>query len=179
MICNLSRKVLSQSGDGHFCPVGGFNVGEDKTLLLDTARFKYPPHWVGAEQLYQSVCTADSETGELRGFILLTRKVCHVIRVSQPPSEIRQPSLPTIEFESAFESFIEDAVPVGRQGEQVGKSLNTLLDFLFANIDVRITLFVYLFQVNDWFSSSDYCPCERVAEYKGFLSCNNVYRNKV
>ena len=55
MIANYSRKVLGQTGDGHFTPVGGYNADADMCLLLDTARFKYPPHWVDLKLLYQSI----------------------------------------------------------------------------------------------------------------------------
>jgi len=41
-------------------------------------------------------------------------------------------------------------------------------------------LFVYLYQVNDWFGSSEYCcPCEQVDEFKGYLSCCVRYRLKI
>jgi len=56
---NLSRKALEQTGDGHFCPVGGLNLRADRVLLLDTARFKYPPHWVDLHQCYDAVNTID------------------------------------------------------------------------------------------------------------------------
>jgi len=76
-ICNLGRKVLGQTGEGHFCPIGGYNAEARKVLLMDTARFKYPPHWVDIEMLYNSVCTIDKDTGASRGFILLARKANH------------------------------------------------------------------------------------------------------
>jgi hypothetical protein len=36
------------AGDGHFSPIGGFHTQRDLVLILDTARFKYAPHWVRA-----------------------------------------------------------------------------------------------------------------------------------
>jgi hypothetical protein len=38
---NLLIAVIE--GDGHFSPVGGYHAGKDLVLILDTARFKYPP----------------------------------------------------------------------------------------------------------------------------------------
>ncbi|RYY80109.1 hypothetical protein EON63_16895 [archaeon] len=35
-----------------------------KVLILDVARFKYPPHWVKVEDLYAAMCTTDTETGK-------------------------------------------------------------------------------------------------------------------
>lgn len=36
-------KMYVMTGDGHFSPVGGYHEGKDLVLILDTARFKYPP----------------------------------------------------------------------------------------------------------------------------------------
>ena len=41
-------------------------------LILDTARFKYPPHWVPLAELYQAMAAVDPATGTTRGFIRLT-----------------------------------------------------------------------------------------------------------
>jgi glutathione gamma-glutamylcysteinyltransferase len=40
MVTSYSRKVLGQTGDGHFSPVGGYCAQEDMVLILDVARFK-------------------------------------------------------------------------------------------------------------------------------------------
>ena len=37
--------ALLQTGDGHFSPVAGYHAGTDSVLVLDVARFKYPPYW--------------------------------------------------------------------------------------------------------------------------------------
>jgi len=42
---------------------------------MDTARFKYPPHWVDTQMLYDSIRTIDDETTDYRGFIIMSRKV--------------------------------------------------------------------------------------------------------
>jgi glutathione gamma-glutamylcysteinyltransferase len=61
---------LGQSGDGHFCPIGG--LADDHVLLLDTARFKYPPHWAKLDSLFDAINTVDSVSGQKRGFLLLS-----------------------------------------------------------------------------------------------------------
>lgn len=54
---SLPRDALPTSpgptGDGHFSPIGGYSAQEDMVLILDTARFKYPPHWVPLRMLYE------------------------------------------------------------------------------------------------------------------------------
>eukprot|EP00518_Triparma_eleuthera_P011819 CAMPEP_0182466220 /NCGR_PEP_ID=MMETSP1319-20130603/11646_1 /TAXON_ID=172717 /ORGANISM="Bolidomonas pacifica, Strain RCC208" /LENGTH=232 /DNA_ID=CAMNT_0024666179 /DNA_START=183 /DNA_END=877 /DNA_ORIENTATION=+ len=43
---SYSRGALGQTGSGHFSPLGCYDPEADAVLVLDTARFKYPPHWV-------------------------------------------------------------------------------------------------------------------------------------
>ena len=43
-------------------------------LLLDTARYKYPPHWVPLKLLYKAMRTRDSDSGLYRGYIIITIK---------------------------------------------------------------------------------------------------------
>ncbi|DBB18600.1 TPA: hypothetical protein ACH3X3_000227 [Trebouxia sp. C0006] len=71
VIVSYSRKQFLQTGDGHFSPIGGFHASKDMVLILDTARFKYPPHWVPMAQLHQAMAAVDPATGKARGFIRL------------------------------------------------------------------------------------------------------------
>lgn len=41
--CHPSMYLVLIAGDGHFSPLGGYHEGRDLVLILDTARFKYPP----------------------------------------------------------------------------------------------------------------------------------------
>lgn len=75
LMANISRKVLSQTGEGHFTPIGGYHSPSDRVLLFDTARYKYPPHWVEIPKLYDSINTIDSENGKLRGVIAFSQKL--------------------------------------------------------------------------------------------------------
>jgi glutathione gamma-glutamylcysteinyltransferase len=43
-------------------------------LVLDVARFKYPPHWVAVERLWQAMQPVDAVTGRPRGFMVLRRR---------------------------------------------------------------------------------------------------------
>ena len=106
-IVNVSRKALEQTGDGHFCPIGGFNSPAHKALLLDTARFKYPPHWVDLHLLYNSIQTIDPETNKSRGFIMLARKVTKAISKKIPPHLARQPQLEKLNLYELFQTYVE------------------------------------------------------------------------
>lgn len=57
--------VLVLVGDGHFSPVGGYHPKRDLILILDTARFKYPPHWISLELLWEAMHALDKTTGKL------------------------------------------------------------------------------------------------------------------
>lgn len=71
MVLSYSRKGLGQTGDGHFSPLGGYNSKKDMLLVLDVARFKYPPHWVPLPVMWRAMKFSDAETGQPRGFIRL------------------------------------------------------------------------------------------------------------
>ena len=70
-----SRKALAQTGDGHFSPIGGYNPVRDMVLVLDVARFKYPPHWVPLPMLFDAMGYPDPETGKPRGYMRLSAQV--------------------------------------------------------------------------------------------------------
>mmetsp|Transcript_281 Transcript_281/g.686 ORF Transcript_281/g.686 Transcript_281/m.686 type:complete len:385 (-) Transcript_281:268-1422(-) len=72
LAASYSRKTLGQTGDGHFSPVGGYDASTDQVLLLDVARFKYPPHWVPLPVLYEAMQRKDPKTLQVRGWCLLS-----------------------------------------------------------------------------------------------------------
>jgi len=69
LIVSYSRKHFQQTGDGHFSPIGGYSPSHDMALILDTARFKYPPHWVPLSMLHEAMAYEDPTTGKPRGFL--------------------------------------------------------------------------------------------------------------
>ena len=64
LVCSYSRATLSQTGDGHFSPIGGYHAGRDSVLIFDVARFKYPPHWVTIDLLWKAMQGLDKTTGQ-------------------------------------------------------------------------------------------------------------------
>ncbi|KAJ0963725.1 hypothetical protein J5N97_028847 [Dioscorea zingiberensis] len=73
LITSYHRKHFKQTGTGHFSPIGGYHAGSDMALILDVARFKYPPHWVPVSLLWEAMDTIDETTGHPRGFMLISR----------------------------------------------------------------------------------------------------------
>jgi glutathione gamma-glutamylcysteinyltransferase len=74
LIASYSRSALEQTGAGHYSPIGGYHAGEDLALVLDVARFKYPPYWVKLEALLAAMRDVDADTGRPRGWVLLERR---------------------------------------------------------------------------------------------------------
>ena len=74
LVLSYDRATLGQTGSGHFSPVGGYHAGRDLALVLDVARFKYPPHWVPLATLFAAMQPHDAETGRSRGFLQLWRR---------------------------------------------------------------------------------------------------------
>nr|AFM38979.1 phytochelatin synthase [Sophora viciifolia] len=73
VISSYHRAALKQTGTGHFSPIGGYHAGKDMALILDVARFKYPPHWVPLKLLWEGMNYVDETTGQPRGFMLISR----------------------------------------------------------------------------------------------------------
>ncbi|MDO9708401.1 phytochelatin synthase family protein [Paracraurococcus lichenis] len=72
VIANYSRRAIGQEGEGHFSPIGAFDAASDSVLILDVARYKYPPVWVPVPELLQAMQTVDTDAGKARGLLLLT-----------------------------------------------------------------------------------------------------------
>lgn len=73
LVVSFSRAVLQQTGDGHFSTVAAYDAETDSALVLDVARFKYPPYWVKVQELYDAMLPADPVTKESRGWSLWQR----------------------------------------------------------------------------------------------------------
>lgn len=71
---NNFTKLLVLVGDGHFSPVGGYHPKRDLILILDTARFKYPPHWISLELLWEAMHALDKTTGKLIVLVFFFKK---------------------------------------------------------------------------------------------------------
>lgn len=71
LIAAYDRASLGQTGSGHYSPIGGYHRERELALILDVARFKYPPHWAPVETLWRAMLPVDSETGRSRGWLTL------------------------------------------------------------------------------------------------------------
>ncbi|KAJ8599463.1 hypothetical protein CTAYLR_008026 [Chrysophaeum taylorii] len=75
LIASYDRRGVGQTGEGHFSPLGGYHAGSDRVLLMDTARFKYPSHWLPVSQLCAAMRSVDRDAGKPRGLLALKRSL--------------------------------------------------------------------------------------------------------
>lgn len=71
LIVSYTRQALGQTGTGHFSPIGAYDEASDHVLVLDTARFKYGPHWVPLDTMFKALLPLDPDTGKSRGYAIL------------------------------------------------------------------------------------------------------------
>ncbi|HTQ48667.1 MAG TPA: phytochelatin synthase family protein [Polyangiaceae bacterium] len=70
LIVNYDRAGLGQEHMGHISPLGAYDAKADKFLVLDVARYKYPPVWADAAALFAAMSTDDFVSGKTRGFVV-------------------------------------------------------------------------------------------------------------
>ena len=74
VIVNYLRKAIQQETGGHISPLGAYDAETDRFLILDVARYKYPPVWVKASDLFDAMNTVDAvNAGRTRGYVLIAR----------------------------------------------------------------------------------------------------------
>ena len=74
VIVNYLRKVIGQEIGGHISPLAAYDDRTDRFLILDVARYKYPPVWVKAADLFDAMNTPDAANqGRTRGYVLVAK----------------------------------------------------------------------------------------------------------
>jgi hypothetical protein len=72
VIVNYLRKAIGQERGGHISPLGAYDAETDRFLILDVSRYKYPPVWVGAADLFKAMNTTDKDNQDkTRGYVLI------------------------------------------------------------------------------------------------------------
>lgn len=75
VVVNYLRKAIGQEKGGHISPLAAYDRETDRFLILDVARYKYPPVWVKAEELFAAMNTQDSDNdNKTRGYVLVAKK---------------------------------------------------------------------------------------------------------
>ena len=74
VIVNYLRRAIGQERGGHISPLAAYDADTDRFLILDVSRYKYPPVWVGAVELFAAMNTiADRDSdNKTRGYVLIS-----------------------------------------------------------------------------------------------------------
>jgi glutathione gamma-glutamylcysteinyltransferase len=141
LVVSYNRKVLGQTGSGHFSPLAAYDAQSDHVLILDLARFKYGAHWVPISLLYEAMQSMDPDTGRSRGYVMLKRveEANHVsLDVSMPRSMLFLSRMSKNPIRKSYKEYLDqlgheitwdETVQYWTQG---GKELNYIWNILEA-----------------------------------------------
>lgn len=68
----LARSYVGSGDYGHFAPVAAYDARTQRVLVLDPDREWYEPYWIADSVALQGMATADSVTGQPRGYVHVT-----------------------------------------------------------------------------------------------------------
>ena len=73
VIVNYLRKAIGEEIGGHISPLAAYDGKADRFLILDVARYRYPPVWVRTADIFAAMNTPDAANdNKSRGFALVT-----------------------------------------------------------------------------------------------------------
>lgn len=73
VLANYFRHTLGQVGGGHWSALAAYDAQTDRVLILDVAKYKYPPAWVGISTLRQAIATIDTTSNKARGLVIVSK----------------------------------------------------------------------------------------------------------
>jgi hypothetical protein len=73
VLANYLRATLGQVGGGHWSVLAAYDAQTDRVLILDVAKYKYPPAWVGIATLRQAMATVDTTSNKARGLVIVSK----------------------------------------------------------------------------------------------------------
>jgi len=73
VLANYLRGSLGQVGGGHWSALAAYDAQSDSVLILDVAKYKYPPVWVGIGTLREAIATIDKTSNKARGLVIVSK----------------------------------------------------------------------------------------------------------
>jgi hypothetical protein len=73
VLANYYRANLGQVGGGHWSALAAYDAQSDRVLILDVAKYKYPPAWVSISILQQAMATIDTVSNKARGLVVVSK----------------------------------------------------------------------------------------------------------
>jgi hypothetical protein len=74
VLANYFRANLGQVGGGHWSALAAYDAQSDSVLILDVAKYKYPPAWVSISMLQQAIATIDTTSNKPRGLVIVSSR---------------------------------------------------------------------------------------------------------
>jgi hypothetical protein len=85
VLVDFLRSELHQDTGAHWSPLGAYDAQSDRFLVLDVARFRYPPYWATTADLFAAMKTLDLDSGKTRGYVLVSPQAGAAPRAAVPP----------------------------------------------------------------------------------------------
>jgi hypothetical protein len=73
VLANYYRGTLGQVGGGHWSALAAYDAKSDSVLILDVAKYKYPPAWVSISLLREAIATTDKTSNKPRGLVIVSK----------------------------------------------------------------------------------------------------------
>ncbi len=73
LVINYTRQAIDQDGGGHISPVAAYDEDNDKVLILDVAKYKYPPVWITTSELHDAMSGIDTDSNLSRGIVVVSK----------------------------------------------------------------------------------------------------------
>jgi hypothetical protein len=73
VLANYFRANLGQVGGGHWSALAAYDAQSDSVLILDVAKYKYPPAWVRLGTLLRAIATIDTTSNKSRGLVIVSK----------------------------------------------------------------------------------------------------------
>lgn len=73
VLVNYLRASLKQVGSGHWSALAAYDRESDRVLILDVAKYKYPPVWLSVRMLREAMATRDASSGQARGLVIVSK----------------------------------------------------------------------------------------------------------
>jgi len=74
IVVNIDRSLYGKKG-GHFSPLAAYDQKTDRFLIMDVARYRYPPVWVKTNDLLKAMNTVDTTSHKTRGFAIISNTI--------------------------------------------------------------------------------------------------------
>lgn len=74
VLANYYRAAFGQVGGGHWSALAAYDEQSDRVLILDVAKYKYPPAWVSISMLHRAIDTIDTVSNKARGLVIVSKQ---------------------------------------------------------------------------------------------------------